>query len=89
MTITLTPAQEQMIQRAIQQGIVRSVNDFLETALQSLDRPSLAAQETSGQQELVRKGRFLLYTGAPPEGFDPVSAVHEFREEQARSVLNR
>jgi len=36
MTITLTPRQERAVQQAIQSGAVRSVDDFIETAIEAL-----------------------------------------------------
>jgi Arc/MetJ-type ribon-helix-helix transcriptional regulator len=39
MTITLTPNQEKAIQDAIQAGLVRSVDEFIDTAIEALPRP--------------------------------------------------
>jgi Arc/MetJ-type ribon-helix-helix transcriptional regulator len=36
MTITLTPDQERTIQEAIQAGLVRSMDEFIETAIEAL-----------------------------------------------------
>lgn len=36
MTITLTPDQERAIQQAIDAGLVRSVDEFIETAIEAL-----------------------------------------------------
>ena len=36
---------------------------------------------------LVRKGRFLVYTGEVPPGWDPVKAVQEDREARDRRNL--
>ncbi|MBV8705785.1 MAG: hypothetical protein JO182_25935 [Acidobacteriaceae bacterium] len=95
MTITLTPAQERAIQQAIQRGVFRSVDDFIEAALRTLDRPApavTAAPVSSDQQEenrpgLVRKGRFLIHPGIPRENFDVLKAIEEIREEHARRLL--
>jgi Arc/MetJ-type ribon-helix-helix transcriptional regulator len=38
MTITLTPNQEKAIQDAIQAGFVRSVDEFIDTAIEALGR---------------------------------------------------
>ena len=38
MTITLTPNQEKAIQDAIQAGLVRSVDEFIDTAIEALPR---------------------------------------------------
>lgn len=40
MTITLTPDQERAIQDAIRAGLVRSVNEFIETAIEALPHPA-------------------------------------------------
>jgi hypothetical protein len=39
MTITLKPDQEKAIRRAIEAGLVRSVDEFIETAIDALPRP--------------------------------------------------
>ena len=36
MTITLTPGQERAIQEAIREGDVRSIDEFIETAIEAL-----------------------------------------------------
>jgi Arc/MetJ-type ribon-helix-helix transcriptional regulator len=36
MTITLTPGQERVIEEAIRTGLVRSVDEFIEAAIESL-----------------------------------------------------
>jgi hypothetical protein len=38
MTITLTPDQEKAIQDAISSGVVRSLNEFIESAIEALPR---------------------------------------------------
>ena len=38
MTITLTPDQEHVIEGAIRAGLVRSVDEFIETAVKALPR---------------------------------------------------
>ena len=86
MTITLTPAQELAIQQAIQKGIFRSVDDFIEAALQALDRPSPAGttvlvplDREEDRLGLVRKGRFLIHPGTPREGYDVRKAIEEIK----------
>ncbi|HEY6348993.1 MAG TPA: hypothetical protein VI636_06245 [Candidatus Angelobacter sp.] len=39
MTIELTPEQEQAIQSAIQSGVVRSVDEFIDAAIATLPHP--------------------------------------------------
>lgn len=39
MTIKLTPEQEQAVQKAIKSGIVRSVGEFIDTAIALLAQP--------------------------------------------------
>jgi Arc/MetJ-type ribon-helix-helix transcriptional regulator len=39
MTIKLTPEQEKAIQKAIKSGIVRSVDEFIDTAIALLPQP--------------------------------------------------
>jgi Arc/MetJ-type ribon-helix-helix transcriptional regulator len=39
MTITLKPDQEKAIRQAIEAGLVRSVDEFIETAIDALPRP--------------------------------------------------
>ncbi len=39
MTITLTPNQEEVIEGAIRAGLVRSVDEFIETVVNTLSRP--------------------------------------------------
>lgn len=52
MTITLTPAQEKAIRAAIQAGLVQSVDEFIDTAIESLpDREAVA----SSREEAVRR----------------------------------
>ena len=51
MTITLTPAQERAIKDAIQAGLVRSVDEFIDIALEALPR-----QEIGFDTERARAG---------------------------------
>jgi Arc/MetJ-type ribon-helix-helix transcriptional regulator len=52
MTITLTPQQEEAIQRAIEAGLVRSVHEFIETAVEALP---LGAVGASSRQDAVKR----------------------------------
>jgi Arc/MetJ-type ribon-helix-helix transcriptional regulator len=51
MTITLTPDQETAIRNAIQAGLVQSVDEFIETAIETLPQPKGA----SSREEAVRR----------------------------------
>jgi Arc/MetJ-type ribon-helix-helix transcriptional regulator len=48
-TITLKPGQERAIRQAIEAGLVRSVDEFIETAIDALPRP-----ESGFDQEKAR-----------------------------------
>lgn len=52
MTITLKPAQEKALQEAIQAGLVRSVDEFIETAIEALPR---RVTGTPSREEAVRR----------------------------------
>jgi len=52
MTIKLTPEQEEAIQRAIESGVVRSVDEFIETAIALL--PQAKEQNGGSRQAAVR-----------------------------------
>ena len=52
MTIKLTPEQEQAIQNAIKNGVVRSVDEFIDTAIALL--PQGKDQTHSSRQAAVR-----------------------------------
>jgi Arc/MetJ-type ribon-helix-helix transcriptional regulator len=52
MTIKLTPEQEEAIQNAIKSGVVRSVDEFIETAIALL--PQAKDQTGSSRQAAVR-----------------------------------
>jgi Arc/MetJ-type ribon-helix-helix transcriptional regulator len=49
MTITLTPEQERAIKNAIQAGLVRSVGEFIDTAIEALPH-----QESGFDKEAAR-----------------------------------
>ena len=42
MSINLTPEQQSVIQKAIRSGLVRSVDEFIHSAMQALSRPERA-----------------------------------------------
>ena len=44
MTITLTPAHEKAVQEAIQAGLVRSVDELIDIALETLPSPGGPAE---------------------------------------------
>jgi Arc/MetJ-type ribon-helix-helix transcriptional regulator len=51
MTITLTPEQESAVREAIQAGVVRSVDEFIEVAIQTLPH----RENTISRSEAVRR----------------------------------
>jgi Arc/MetJ-type ribon-helix-helix transcriptional regulator len=51
MTITLTSDQEKAVREAIQAGVVRSVDEFIEAAIQALPH----RENTTPQAEAVRR----------------------------------
>jgi Arc/MetJ-type ribon-helix-helix transcriptional regulator len=61
MTITLTPKQEKVIKQAIDSGLVRSVDDFIESAIEALPQAEAAfdkgkAQVAVGRIRELREG---------------------------------
>jgi Arc/MetJ-type ribon-helix-helix transcriptional regulator len=52
MTITLTPDQEKAIREAIKAGLVRSVDDFIESAIDALPQ---GANGAPAREEAVRR----------------------------------
>jgi Arc/MetJ-type ribon-helix-helix transcriptional regulator len=61
MTITLTPDQEKAIQDAIRAGVLRSVNEFIDTAIEALPRPDAGfdlerARQAGARIRELRKG---------------------------------
>ena len=61
MTITLTPDQKRAIEGAIRAGLVRSVDEFIETAVKELPRPqgtfnAEAARLAGARIRELRKG---------------------------------
>jgi hypothetical protein len=59
--MTLTPAQEKVIQQAIAEGRVRSVDDFIDTAIEALPRrvggfDAARAQAAGARMRELRKG---------------------------------
>ena len=67
MTITLTPDQERTIQEAIQAGLVRSGDEFIEAAIEALPHREGASPS---RREAVRRmqefgGRYRLSLGEP------------------------
>jgi len=52
MTIKLTPEQEQAIQKAIESGVVRSVDDFIDAAIALIPRGK--TQRNGSRQKAVR-----------------------------------
>jgi Arc/MetJ-type ribon-helix-helix transcriptional regulator len=54
MTITLTPEQEKVIKQAIDSGVVRSVDDFIESAIDALPHPEAAFDKEKAQAAVAR-----------------------------------
>jgi Arc/MetJ-type ribon-helix-helix transcriptional regulator len=54
MTITLTPNQEKSIKRAIDAGLVRSVDDFIASAIEALPRQEQAFDPEKAQAAVAR-----------------------------------
>jgi Arc/MetJ-type ribon-helix-helix transcriptional regulator len=54
MTITLTPDQEQAIRDAIKAGVVRSVDEFIDSAIEALPH---GGQDALSREEAVRRMR--------------------------------
>lgn len=54
MTITLTPNQEKGIQRAIEAGLVRSVDDFIDSAIEALPHQRAAFDREKAQAAVAR-----------------------------------
>jgi Arc/MetJ-type ribon-helix-helix transcriptional regulator len=64
MTITLTPGQEKAIQDAIRAGLVRSVDEFIASAIQAIPRREgefdvEKARRAAGRIRDLRKGVHL------------------------------
>ena len=54
MTITLTPNQEKAIQQAIDAGLVRSVDDFIDSALEALPHQEATFDKEKAQAAVAR-----------------------------------
>lgn len=54
MTITRTPHQEKAIREAIEAGLVESVDEFIETAIEALPRRE---EDAHSREEAVRRMR--------------------------------
>ncbi len=68
MSINLTPEQQSVIQKAIRSGLVRSVDEFINSAMQALSRPEGAfdkqkARVASERIREIRKGVTLDLRG--------------------------
>jgi len=58
MTITLTPAQERAIQEAIESGALRSVDEFIDTAIAALPHTEEAGNGLSREEAVRRMEEF-------------------------------
>lgn len=66
MTITLTPDQEKVIREAIQTGLVRSVDEFIETAIHALPKRENSAARYEAVQRMQEFGeKHRLSLGEP------------------------
>jgi len=54
MTITLTPEQERAIKNAIQAGLVRSVDEFIDTAVEALPHQEIGFDKEAAQAAVAR-----------------------------------
>lgn len=59
MTITLTPSQERVIEEAIRAGLVRSVDEFIEAAIEALPHPADRAFDAEKARKAVERIREL------------------------------
>lgn len=57
MSINLTPEQEQVIQQAIQAGLVRSVDEFINSAINALSRRDNGFDKARRAGERIRELR--------------------------------
>jgi Arc/MetJ-type ribon-helix-helix transcriptional regulator len=66
MTITLTPDQERAIREAIQAGLVRSLDEFIETAIHALPRRESTDARSEAVQRMLEFGeKHRLSLGEP------------------------
>jgi len=64
MTITLTPSQEKTIRQAIEAGVVRPVDEFIESAIGALPQPEQFDKErASAAVARIRERRETQPTG--------------------------
>jgi Arc/MetJ-type ribon-helix-helix transcriptional regulator len=54
MTITLTPNQEKVIKQAIDAGLVRSVDDFIDSAIEALPHREAVFDKEKAQAAVAR-----------------------------------
>ena len=58
------------------------------SSLEMLETPEGVTLKPADQEScLVRKGKFLVFTGELPAGFDIVKAIEEEREARDRKIL--
>jgi Arc/MetJ-type ribon-helix-helix transcriptional regulator len=66
MTITLTPDQEKVIREAIQAGLVRSIDEFIEVAIQALPHREDIAERSEAVRRMQEFGeQHRLSLGEP------------------------
>ncbi|MGA3187740.1 MAG: hypothetical protein ABSF22_11590 [Bryobacteraceae bacterium] len=54
MTITLTPNQEKAIKQALNAGLVRSVDDFIDSAIEALPHQGPSFDKKKAQEAVAR-----------------------------------
>jgi AbrB family looped-hinge helix DNA binding protein len=84
MTVTIDGAGRVVIPKPLRDKLGLHAGSALEVVETSDGVTLKPAQRKSG---LARKGRFLVYTGEVPAGFDVVKAIEEEREAQDRKNL--
>jgi Arc/MetJ-type ribon-helix-helix transcriptional regulator len=66
MTITLKPDQEKAIQEAIQSGVVQSVEEFIDTAIEALSHTGAAKPSREAVRRMQEFGeKYHLDLGEP------------------------
>jgi AbrB family looped-hinge helix DNA binding protein len=84
MTLTIDGAGRVVIPKLVRDKLGLRAGSSLEM----LETPDGVTLKPVDQKScLVRKGRFLVYTGEVPAGFDVVKAIEEEREAQDRKNL--
>jgi AbrB family looped-hinge helix DNA binding protein len=83
MTLTIDRAGRVVIPKPIRDKLGLRAGSTLEM-IETFDGLSLKPAEEKSPFE--RRGRFLVYTGEVPAGWDPVKAIEEDREARDRKI---